>query len=123
MKKEIMAYITALENVYSGTINQPMIKALNDLECFVADIKEEDSNGEDLYIKRIVELEEEIEDIKSKFAETEESLTNMIDNESRLNKRVGIAELAAKGYESAIAKIMAENVKLHKDLMFWESNR
>ena len=38
MKKEIMAYVTALTDVYSGTINQPMIKALNDIVNFVEDI-------------------------------------------------------------------------------------
>ena len=38
MKKEIMAYVTALSDVYSKTINQPMIKALNDILNFVEDI-------------------------------------------------------------------------------------
>jgi len=40
MKLQILSYVNALQDVYSGTINQPMIKALNDLESHVADLQE-----------------------------------------------------------------------------------
>jgi len=76
------------------------------------------------------ELEKNMQVLKEQFAEKhnllneyseakdslEESLQNMMDNESRLNKRVEKAELVTKAYNIAIGRIFEENQQLHDEL-------
>lgn len=75
MKKQILAYITALQNVYGATMNQTR-DALGGLYDFVADLKEEDNDGEMIYVKRIVELNEENEQLKTRVSQLEEDVSD-----------------------------------------------
>jgi len=54
-------------------------------------------------------MQTELQELKSQLAEAEESLTNMMDNESRLNKRVAKAELNSKIYSDATVTVVEEN--------------
>lgn len=188
MKKEIMAYITAL-------IDMNQSKGLSDLWNFVDDFEDEEQNsdGEAIYVKRIVELQEEIEkserenkclqdtcsghririrkledinkeldenlvesqeeiilyanekkelfkesiefqeeniELKEEIADLKEirSLTLSTGKElqelrSKLAESERMAEYSSKLWQSTCEKLIKDNDKLQKDLIFWEGNR
>ena len=133
MKNEIMAYITATINQYKrmgdGTCSLKTITLdLTDLENFVADLKEEttEKTDESIYVKRIVDLQEENEELCKKLKLTE------LDSSRERVRKTGMV----KQYESIILKYhnrtleleeTCENMdlnekKLHEKLKAYECN-
>jgi hypothetical protein len=91
MKKEIMAYITALTDVYSGTINQPMIKCLNDLLTFVVDIPEKNKEQSIAAFNIALgneDIKQENAALINRIIELEDSCTNMCEVEKNLQLKV-----------------------------------
>ncbi|WP_435789180.1 hypothetical protein [Clostridium sp.] len=91
MKKETMAYITALTDVYSGTINQPMIKCLNDLLTFVVDIPEENKEQSITSFNIALEnenIKQENAELLNRVMEFENSCENMCEVEKNLQGKV-----------------------------------
>lgn len=88
MKKEILAYITGVTNTCGEFLNSNSIQILNHLENFVADLKEDDNDGKMIYVKRIVELNEENQQLKKYVRELEDSCENMCEVETNLQKRI-----------------------------------
>jgi|GEM_PF-1868310 len=75
MKKEIIAYITALTDVYSHTVNMPMKDALDNLLEFVIDIPEfKEDKDQSIKLFNIV-LENE--DLKQSNAELLNRITEL----------------------------------------------
>jgi len=141
IRKLTIAYVTAMVNNYEVKINKvptetvvtrvlkDVVANLGSLTDYVADLQEdvqadkEYTDNYSIYVRRIQELETEL-------AETEESLTNMMDNEKRLNKRVREAELATKTFEAVTDAVVTENAKLRAsikqtetDLLAMEENK
>ena len=88
MKKEIIAYITALTDVYSHTVNMPMKAALDNLIEFVIDIPD---NKEQSIKTFNIALENE--DLKKCNAELLNKLNQLGENNKYLediNERVSV---------------------------------
>jgi len=95
MKKEIMAYITALINTCNTTVNVPVAKCLNDLLDFVEKSSEEDTKSKgyiklvekicDGFVEKNCELVKEIEALKkmNKVHELNNAIWKNIYNESK----------------------------------------
>ena len=79
MKKEIMGYITALIDIYQHPY-------LTDLWHFADDFEEEaSSDGESIYVKKIVELEAENEELKKLKCMENTRLNNRLHSQLALN--------------------------------------
>ena len=81
MKKQITGYVTALADVYGGTLNQPMIKCLNNLLEFIEDIPE---GNEEISNDRIAENNL----LRKRITELEENCENMNGVEKNLHKKI-----------------------------------
>jgi len=107
MKKEIMAYLTALIDVYSETINHPMIKALNDVVTFVEDIPSENKQQskmteqvhnnlkkinyklmteKEILKKRLLKIEQANEILCTNTASIYSQINGLVENNAALNK-------------------------------------
>lgn len=110
MKKEIMAYVTALTDVYSGSINQPMVKCLNDILNFAEDIPVEDKERSILAFNTA--LENSI--LKSRVLELEESCENMNEIEINLHKRIKALKWNNSALDGNCNVLKEQNIKLVK---------
>jgi hypothetical protein len=119
MKKEIMGYIAALINV--GIDNAMKVEKLEDeelamkvlevtnnrlfgLQDFVADLKEEPSStDESIHVKRIVELQNENEEL-------EKRVTNLINNNEFVSQQ-------SIGFQERLGNMVHKNIKLEADIV------
>lgn len=133
MKKELTGYVTGMINVLRANGGDTDNLGLDNLLDYIIDMKEESTDvAEDKarYISRIQGLKTEnikirnedgilkieLQELKSKLAETEESLQNMLDNESRLNKRVEKSETLTNVWTKTALEVIEENGKLREQL-------
>ena len=112
MKKEIMAYITALTDVYTHTVNMPVKNCLDNLMNFIEDIPE----GKD---KAILDfnIALENESLKKRIIELEESCENMCDIEKNLHEKLKTHELNNTVWRNIYKELEEEN-KILKEKSF-----
>jgi hypothetical protein len=91
MKEQIIGYVTALVDTNSGTINQSMVRCLNNLLEYVIDIPEESKEVSILNFNLSLEnenLKQSNAKLLNRVMELEESCENMNEVEINLHKRV-----------------------------------
>lgn len=146
LKEIIISYITGAANTCSKFSENKSIYILNDLIDFVADLKEEqNSDSEEIYVKQIVELQNDNEKLSSNneilikengklFAENEkmhnrpcpcEPVPIFLDEtkelqelKSKLAESEKAAEYSNFLWDSVCKKLTLENEKLSKELLF-----
>ena len=126
IKNEIMAYVTALTDVVGDGEVTNIYSCLKNLLDFVADFKEEEnSDGEQIYVKRVVELQNENEELKDEIEDLKEirSVTlgtgkELQELKSKLAEVEKATEYTCKLYHSASMKL-AKEIKSLKE----ENNR
>jgi len=116
MKREIIAYITALTDVQRHTVNMPIAECLDNLIDFIEDIHED----KELSI-RIFNITLENEDLKKCNAELlnritelnqlEESHAYLKDINEKLYKKVENLEIALTISKGVMDPIFKENLK------------
>lgn len=125
IKKEIMAYITALADVVGDGVTISTYNSLKNLLDFVADLNEEvNSDSEAIYVKRIIELQNEVETLHNQINESvavvlDES-KEMQELKSKLAESENVAEYSNSLWNSVYKKLALENEKLSKELLFRE---
>jgi HD superfamily phosphohydrolase len=119
MKKEIIAYITALIDVYSHTVNMPMKDALDNLMEFVVDIPEYKEDKEQSI--KFFNITLENEDLKqsnaqllnriSELNQLEENHEYLKDINEKLYKKVENLEIALTISKSVMDPLLKEKLR------------
>ena len=108
IKEEIMGYLESIINEFG------------DLMEFVVELKEEiSSDGEAIYVKRIVELEAENEELKTEYLNLEKDYINVYTENEELKDAQSITlstnnEMSSALWNSVCSKLTIENEKLVK---------
>ena len=109
MKNQIIAFVTGTINACTKFQDSDTMYILNGVLDYIADIKEEvSSDGEAIYVKRIVELEaenEELKDAQSITLSTNNEMSNALWN-----------SVCLKLTEENVA-LQLKNEKLEKELI------
>ena len=92
-----VARITELENEVENLKEDVHISKFNE---DLGQKRYEDLKAAKEPVSITLSLQTELQELKSQLAEAEETIENYADNESRLNKRVEVAENTKKGWEA-----------------------
>jgi len=105
MKKEIVAYITALINTCNTTVNVPILSCLNDLLNYVEDIQDDDTKS-----KGYIEL---VEKICDNFVEKNCELVQVLQKQKNT---ITTLEFNNSVWKNIYDELKEENKKLKSDV-------